>query len=177
MIPDKMPFSRCGWTVFKGMKVRGSVRRVVLRGELAYLDGKVLVPKGFGQDILYAFLLFVSFYPLVSFDIKYMSERYLCFRRHLLQMPQSVFPSLLKSIPSLTRPPRSSKAPNSFPLPPRRRDPNHHLSHLQRECPWEASKDATCLLWLSSTERTSTTCSLLLTKCVSWSSVPVPLTC
>jgi hypothetical protein len=51
VIPDKMPFSRCGWTVFAGKRVRGSVRRVVLRGELAYLDGKILVPPGFGHDI------------------------------------------------------------------------------------------------------------------------------
>lgn len=51
-IPKAMPYSRCGWTVFAGMKVRGSVRRVVLRGELAYLDGKILVPRGFGLDIL-----------------------------------------------------------------------------------------------------------------------------
>lgn len=60
MIPEKMPYSRCGWTVFKGMRVRGSVRRVVLRGELAYLDGRVLAPKGFGQDILFNYVLVVS---------------------------------------------------------------------------------------------------------------------
>jgi hypothetical protein len=52
VIPQKMPFSRCGWTVFAGRRVRGSVRRVVLRGELAYLDGSIIVPAGFGQDIL-----------------------------------------------------------------------------------------------------------------------------
>ena len=52
MIPEKMPYSRCGWTVFAGRRVRGSVRRVVLRGELAYLDGNIIVPPGFGQDIL-----------------------------------------------------------------------------------------------------------------------------
>eukprot|EP01027_Heterolobosea_sp_BB2_P019005 GEZU01026707.1.p1 GENE.GEZU01026707.1~~GEZU01026707.1.p1 ORF type:complete len:653 (-),score=212.02 GEZU01026707.1:47-2005(-) len=50
-IPEKMPFSRCAWTPFAGFKVRGCVTRVVLRGAIAYLDGKVYAPQGFGQDI------------------------------------------------------------------------------------------------------------------------------
>lgn len=33
------------------MTVRGSVHRVVLRGEIAYIEGQVLVNPGFGQDI------------------------------------------------------------------------------------------------------------------------------
>jgi carbamoyl-phosphate synthase/aspartate carbamoyltransferase/dihydroorotase len=33
------------------MKVRGAVHRVVVRGEVAYVDGQVLVPPGFGQDV------------------------------------------------------------------------------------------------------------------------------
>ncbi len=43
--------SRCGWTPFEGWKVRGRVRRVVLRGQEAFRDGKILVPPGFGQNI------------------------------------------------------------------------------------------------------------------------------
>nr|AOE43169.1 pyrimidine synthesis [Synstelium polycarpum] len=50
-IPAKMAHSRCQWTPFEGVKVRGRVVRVVLRGKLAYLDGKVLVPQGFGQNV------------------------------------------------------------------------------------------------------------------------------
>eukprot|EP01116_Phalansterium_solitarium_P021821 TRINITY_DN6959_c0_g1_i2.p1 TRINITY_DN6959_c0_g1~~TRINITY_DN6959_c0_g1_i2.p1 ORF type:complete len:1884 (-),score=892.07 TRINITY_DN6959_c0_g1_i2:456-6107(-) len=50
-IPDAMPFSKCGWTPFARRRVVGKVLRVVLRGEVAYLDGKVLVPRGFGRDI------------------------------------------------------------------------------------------------------------------------------
>ena len=42
VIPDAMPFSKAGWTPFAGMKVVGQVKRVVLRGEVAYVDGKVL---------------------------------------------------------------------------------------------------------------------------------------
>jgi carbamoyl-phosphate synthase / aspartate carbamoyltransferase / dihydroorotase len=44
-------FSRCGWTPFEGWKVRGRVRRVVLRGREAYKDGKVLVEPGYGRDV------------------------------------------------------------------------------------------------------------------------------
>lgn len=33
------------------MKIRGSVHRVVLRGEVAFIDGQVLVNPGFGQDL------------------------------------------------------------------------------------------------------------------------------
>ncbi|CAK9827158.1 CAD protein [Anthophora retusa] len=51
VIPEAMPFSKSKWTPFAGMKVRGSVYRVVLRGEVAYVEGQVLVNPGFGQDI------------------------------------------------------------------------------------------------------------------------------
>lgn len=51
IIPEAMPFSKSKWTPFAGMKVRGSVHRVVLRGEVAYVEGQVLVNPGFGQDI------------------------------------------------------------------------------------------------------------------------------
>jgi len=51
IIPDSMPYSKSKWTPFAGMKVRGSVHRVVLRGEVAYVEGQVLVNPGFGQDI------------------------------------------------------------------------------------------------------------------------------
>lgn len=43
VIPNAMPFSKAKWTPFAGMKVKGAVHRVVLRGEVAYVDGKVLV--------------------------------------------------------------------------------------------------------------------------------------
>lgn len=50
-IPDAMPYSKCKWTPFAGVKVKGSVHRVVLRGEVAYVDGQVLVQPGFGQNV------------------------------------------------------------------------------------------------------------------------------
>jgi dihydroorotase-like cyclic amidohydrolase len=43
--------SRCGWTPFEGWQVKGRVTRVVLRGEEAYKDGKVLVDEGFGKNV------------------------------------------------------------------------------------------------------------------------------
>ncbi|XP_053918724.1 CAD protein isoform X2 [Cuculus canorus] len=51
VIPSHTAFSKAGWTPFEGMKVKGTVRRVVLRGEVAYIDGQVLVPPGYGQDV------------------------------------------------------------------------------------------------------------------------------
>jgi carbamoyl-phosphate synthase/aspartate carbamoyltransferase/dihydroorotase len=44
-------FSRCGWTPFEGWRVRGRVRRVILRGQVAYENGKVLAAPGSGRDV------------------------------------------------------------------------------------------------------------------------------
>lgn len=51
VIPNKLPHSKCGWTPFAGMRVKGAVRRVVLRGEIVFLDGKVLAKPGSGHDV------------------------------------------------------------------------------------------------------------------------------
>lgn len=50
-IADDTLQTRCGWTPFAGMKVRGRVRQVFLRGTLVYQDGKVLAPAGFGRNV------------------------------------------------------------------------------------------------------------------------------
>lgn len=44
-------FTRCGWTPFEGWKVKGKVRKVVLRGKTALEDGKMLVQPGYGENI------------------------------------------------------------------------------------------------------------------------------
>jgi carbamoyl-phosphate synthase/aspartate carbamoyltransferase/dihydroorotase len=44
-------FTRCAWTPFEGWKVRGRVRRVVLRGREAYREGMVLAPPGSGMNL------------------------------------------------------------------------------------------------------------------------------
>ncbi|XP_035222284.1 CAD protein-like isoform X1 [Stegodyphus dumicola] len=51
-IPSKTSFSKAQWTPFAGRKVKGQVRRVVLRGEVAFIDGQILVEPGFGQNII-----------------------------------------------------------------------------------------------------------------------------
>ncbi|HNM35675.1 MAG TPA: hypothetical protein PKI33_01370, partial [Anaerolineales bacterium] len=44
-------FTRCGWTPFEGWKVKGKVRKVVLRGNTAFEDGKVFAEAGSGKNI------------------------------------------------------------------------------------------------------------------------------
>lgn len=44
-------FTRCGWTPFEGWKVKGRVRKVVLRGKTSFEDGRILVEKGYGQNL------------------------------------------------------------------------------------------------------------------------------
>ncbi len=43
--------TRCGWTPFEGWNVRGRVQRVVLRGQEALKDGRVLAQAGFGRNL------------------------------------------------------------------------------------------------------------------------------
>lgn len=44
-------FTRCGWTPFEGWKVKGRLRRVLLRGEEAYREGQVFAHPGFGHNV------------------------------------------------------------------------------------------------------------------------------
>lgn len=50
-IKAETQLTRCGWTPFEGWKVKGRVKKVVLRGKTAFEDGKILVEKGYGQNI------------------------------------------------------------------------------------------------------------------------------
>ncbi|KAG6449481.1 hypothetical protein O3G_MSEX006087 [Manduca sexta] len=50
-IPSAMEFSKSKWTPFAGMQVCGAIHRVTLRGEIAYVEGQILVPPGFGQNV------------------------------------------------------------------------------------------------------------------------------
>ena len=43
--------TRCGWTPFEGWRVRGRLRRVILRGKTAFQDGEVISKPGSGQNI------------------------------------------------------------------------------------------------------------------------------
>ncbi|CAH0554904.1 unnamed protein product [Brassicogethes aeneus] len=51
VIPNAMPYSKSKWTPFAGKKIKGSIHRVVLRGEVAYVDGQVLAQPGYGQNV------------------------------------------------------------------------------------------------------------------------------
>ncbi|XP_059617479.1 CAD protein [Phlebotomus argentipes] len=50
-IPKLTRYCKSHWTPFYGMKIRGRVHRVILRGEVAYVDGEVLAPPGFGENV------------------------------------------------------------------------------------------------------------------------------
>jgi carbamoyl-phosphate synthase/aspartate carbamoyltransferase/dihydroorotase len=43
--------TKCGWSPFEGMKLKGRVQRVVLRGETVCEAGQVQVEPGFGRVI------------------------------------------------------------------------------------------------------------------------------
>jgi len=45
-------FTKCGWTPFEGMTVKGRVTSVKLRGTVVYQEGEVLAPPGFGQPLV-----------------------------------------------------------------------------------------------------------------------------
>ena len=44
-------FTKCNWTPFEGWKVKGKVRKVVLRGQVVFEDGKVLAEQGYGRNV------------------------------------------------------------------------------------------------------------------------------
>ena len=44
-------FTRCGWTPFEGWKVKGKVRKVVLRGKTAFEKGEIFAEPGYGENI------------------------------------------------------------------------------------------------------------------------------
>lgn len=50
-ISREVMFSKAKWTPFAGMRIKGRVHRVILRGEVAYIDGEILIPRGYGQNV------------------------------------------------------------------------------------------------------------------------------
>uniref|UniRef100_A0AC35TK30 CAD protein n=1 Tax=Rhabditophanes sp. KR3021 TaxID=114890 RepID=A0AC35TK30_9BILA len=51
VIPGNGGLSKAQWTPFAGMKMKGCVKKVVIRGEEVYVDGRILVEPGFGRNI------------------------------------------------------------------------------------------------------------------------------
>ncbi|UJR35525.1 hypothetical protein I4U23_028279 [Adineta vaga] len=52
IIDDQSLLSKSGWTPFIGMPMRGAVHRVVLRGEVVFVDGQVLAEQGTGKNLM-----------------------------------------------------------------------------------------------------------------------------
>jgi carbamoyl-phosphate synthase/aspartate carbamoyltransferase/dihydroorotase len=50
-IDDERLYTKCGWSPFAGMRLRGRVRRVILRGKVVFEEGKVLAEPGSGRVI------------------------------------------------------------------------------------------------------------------------------
>lgn len=55
IISEEGLFTKCGWTPFAGQRARGRVRRVWLRGQLVFEDGRVLAHPGTGQVLNFGF--------------------------------------------------------------------------------------------------------------------------
>jgi len=50
-IPSSTTYSKAKWTPFAGKQVKGSIHRVVLRGQVVCIEGKVLAHPGIGRDL------------------------------------------------------------------------------------------------------------------------------
>ncbi len=50
-IDNKLLKTKCGWSPFHGWKVKGRVKKVIIRGKEVYRNGKVMVAAGFGKDV------------------------------------------------------------------------------------------------------------------------------
>lgn len=48
-LDHKFLFTKCGWSPFEGMKFKGKVMRVHIRGEKVFEDGKILAKAGLGN--------------------------------------------------------------------------------------------------------------------------------
>jgi len=49
VLPERGTFTRCDWSPFAGMAVRGRVLCTTLQGRTAYTDGQILAPPGSGR--------------------------------------------------------------------------------------------------------------------------------
>lgn len=52
IIHNETMHSKCGWTPFHGRRVAGRVKRVVLRGQVVFEDGRILAQPGSGEVIV-----------------------------------------------------------------------------------------------------------------------------
>jgi dihydroorotase-like cyclic amidohydrolase len=52
IIENKNLKTKCGWSPFDGWEVRGKVKAVYLRGTKVFKEREILVPSGFGRNII-----------------------------------------------------------------------------------------------------------------------------
>lgn len=52
-IENKNLFTKCGWSPFAGMQVKGKVIKTVIRGVEVFADDEIKAKKGFGQELRY----------------------------------------------------------------------------------------------------------------------------
>lgn len=50
-IPSETKYCKSKWTPFASMNVKGALKRVVMRGEVVFIDGNVLAEAGSGRDV------------------------------------------------------------------------------------------------------------------------------
>ncbi|GFT04194.1 CAD protein [Nephila pilipes] len=101
-IPVETSFSKARWTPFAGRKVKGLVRRVVLRGEVAFVDGQILCEPGTGQNI-------INFRP--EMDAKIRSPLHV----RSVSPAVPIVPPLVSPAGGKTTPGRTTPAPVAFP--------------------------------------------------------------
>lgn len=51
VVPEKLSFSRSGWTPYNGMELTGLVRRVFVNKKLAYIDDRIVKEAGTGEMV------------------------------------------------------------------------------------------------------------------------------
>ena len=50
-IKAKNLHSRCGWTPFENFRVKGLLKKVILRGKTVYEDGEISIEPGYGRNV------------------------------------------------------------------------------------------------------------------------------
>lgn len=79
-IPEQTTFCKSKWTPFAGAKVYGMVRRVVLRGEEAYVDGRVTFEYLTVSNSFRPILVLLEFFFIVSNNFEQTVGCFLNFR-------------------------------------------------------------------------------------------------
>lgn len=66
VLPEFNVFSKAKWTPFAGRKVKGAVKRVVLRGEVVFIDGRVSIIAHFHSNSRSNFMAIESRFQIIA---------------------------------------------------------------------------------------------------------------